>query len=750
MDPHNEHFAHTKSAADGTALPTAEWEPLEKHLQEVSAMTAQFAESFHASDWGKLAGLWHDMGKYSAEFQSYLLGASGFEAHLEQHRGKVDHATAGAKHAHRTVEKYGRMIAYIIAGHHAGLADIVGSNSSLESRLAKSIFSFDSAPETILNPGIELSRLPIELQQRSIGFQLAFYTRMLFSCLVDADFLCTERFMSPEKSAERVISYKPFPQMKQALDAELSGFPVTDDMVSHSRREVLDACRAAAKLPAGLFSLTVPTGGGKTLSSLAFALDHTIVHNKSRIIYAIPFTSIIEQTASVFRDLFVNLNSQVVLEHHSNLDPDVDHETPQSRLATENWDAPLVVTTNVQLFESLFAAKTSRCRKLHNLVNSVIILDEVQTLPVDLLLPCIEVLKELASNYQCTIVLCTATQPAINRSTEFPIGLENVREIIPDPGELAERMKRVDVHQLGKLDDEELIDRLSEHTSFLTIVNTRGHAAKLYRELSETVDDPESLFHLSTLMCGQHRSDVIATIRQRLVDQLPCRVISTQLIEAGVDVDFPVVFRALTGIDSIAQAAGRCNREGKLSTGEVFVFEPTDVKLFGYLKSVAESSLEIAPNHADLLAPEAIHEYFRLHYWKQAGENQWDKTPDQGIMKCFPNGTDFQFRFSTAAERFRFIDQNGQTIFVPYGDQGTILIEQLRQHLEAGSPPRWFLRKLQRYTVNLYDSLFASMRSDLDLMHESFPILTNESAYDNKLGVRIDRPGYHEPSSLIT
>ncbi len=742
----NRHFfAHSVEDAD-----QSQWEPLEVHLREVAELSEKFAASFNAADFGYLAGLWHDIGKFSRKFQDYLLTANGFEAHIEQ-RTKVDHSTAGARHAAETIPPWGQIIAYVIAGHHAGLADREGPRSSLTSRLQeKEIEPYNLAPADLLKPQRVLAVPSIKMPDNdrdAIGFQLAFFTRMLFSCLVDADFLATERFMSPQRAKLRPQDSSPFEEMQTALQSLLNekAEAAPPGKVKECRQQVLAACREASQFPPGLFSLTVPTGGGKTLSSLAFAIDHLLKHDRSRIIYAIPFTSIIEQTANVFREVFADLDSSLVLEHHSNVDPDSQHESPQSRLAAENWDAPLVVTTNVQFFESLFAAKTSRCRKLHNLTNSIIILDEAQTLPVDRLRPCLAVLNELVLNYGCTIVLCTATQPGILHREDFKIGLQDVREIIPKPAELYQTLKRVDVTKAGTLTDDELIERLSKHDAFLTIVNTRAHAAKLYRELSEQLDCQDSVFHLSTYMCGQHRSEVISEIRQRLNDGEFCRVISTQLIEAGVDVDFPVVYRAMTGIDSIAQAAGRCNREGRLPTGDVFVFEPAEVKLIGYLKSVAQTAREIAPDFDDLLDPEAVQKYFELHYWNQAGENKWDKTSDKGVMNCFPYGNNMPFNFRTAAERFRMIEENGQTIYVPYKKEGEQLIQQLRDD----GPDRFLLRKLQRYSVTLHDHLFILMRPDIEMIHDQYPIMSNPSAYDEKLGVRVDRPGYIEPLTCV-
>lgn len=743
---HDQFFAHSlKDTPD-----TQQWERLEVHLRLVAELSRKFASSFGADNYGYLAGLWHDLGKYSRKFQDYLLTANGFEAHIEQH-SKVDHATAGARHAAESIVDWGKLLAYVIAGHHAGLADATGTISSLAFRLReKEIEPYHDAPTELLKRTLEVGPPPLKFiteTQEIVGFQLAFFTRMLFSCLVDADFLATEGFMAPERARLRPQEVSPFPKMQTALRAFLKrkADAALPGKVKECRQEVLAACRNASQSEPGLFSLTVPTGGGKTLSSLTFALHHAICFGKQRIIYAIPFTSIIEQTAAIFRDVFRGFDSNLVLEHHSNVDLESDHESPQSRLAAENWDAPLVVTTNVQLFESLFAAKTSRCRKLHNLVNSVVILDEAQTLPVDRLRPCLAALNELVLNYGCTIVLCTATQPGILLRDDFKIGLRDVQEIVPQPQTLYQDLQRVCVMQLGTLTDDELIAELVAHKAFLTIVNTRSHAAKLYLKLQERVAEETSLFHLSTLMCGQHRSEVLAKIRKRLAREQPCRVISTQLVEAGVDVDFPVVYRAMTGIDSIAQAAGRCNREGRISKGEVYVFEPSDVRLIGYLNSVAQTAREIAPEFKNLLDPAAVEKYFEMHYWKQEGENRWDKTTDQGVMRCFPFGNDLPFDFRTAAERFRMIDETGETVFVPHGEEGQRLIEQLREH----GPDRFALRRLQRYSVTLYDQLYKRMLADIEVIHGQYSVLLNSSAYDKKLGIRVDRPGYVDPSALI-
>jgi CRISPR-associated endonuclease/helicase Cas3 len=757
------YFAHS---LEGKGV--SDWEPLEDHLQAVEDRAASFAEVIGASEWGRLLGRWHDLGKYSKEFQAYLLRENGFEAHLEQFEGRVDHATAGAQHSVNVFgpkHPIGLLLAYCIAGHHAGLADATSQSgtSGLQQRLKKKIPDFSAAPSALL---VKPELSPPSLYGKHgcamrFSFQMSLFTRMLFSCLVDADFLATEAFMSPDRTEVRPIDLPSMATLRDLLDNHLEVLATgKSGQVASARQEVLSACRSTAREKRGLYSLTVPTGGGKTLSSLAFALEHAKTHGMARVIYAIPFTSIIDQTADVFRRIFSECPDGTIVEHHSNLDP--DRETPRSRLAAENWDVPLIVTTNVQLFESLFAAKTSRCRKLHNICNSVIVLDEVQTIPVTLLEPTLAAIRELTIDFGCTVVLCTATQPAFLKSDEFSIGLENVREITPDPTRLYKSLKRVTIQNRGTLSDEALVQQLSEHSQFLCIVNTRPHAARIFSRLTRLEEEASlssstssssrykenQLFHLSTFMCSQHRADVLTRIRQRLTDKLPCQVISTQLIEAGVDVDFPVVFRSTSGIDSIAQAAGRCNREGRRDTGNVIVFDPTNVQLRGYLKSVADSGAELIaelnPDDMDLLGQETVRRYFQIHFWKH--KEQWD---EKKVMECFPPPsptTPVFYNFKTAACRFQWIEDKTETVFVPYEKHGQKLIERLRRE----GPSRDLLRRLQRYSVGVYDRVFNAMiGTDIERLDSGYAILINESCYDPDLGFRSDQSGFHDPESLI-
>ncbi len=403
------------------------------------------------------------------------------------------------------------------------------------------------------------------------------WIRILYSCLVDADFLDTERFMNSEKHENRG-NHRSISALKALFDRHMEALSkkARKTAVNDVRSRILSQCREQAAHEPGLFTLTVPTGGGKTLSSMAFALEHAVRHEKDRVIMVIPYTSIIEQTSKVYKEIFGDEN---VIEHHSALDP--EKESLQSRLATENWDAPIIVTTSVQFFESLFAAKPSACRKLHNIVNSVVIIDEVQMLPTDYLKPILHSIKGLTDYFKVSMVLCSATQPAItseifekqNGECYAILEKEKCREIMvsPTPKELTIQLQRVRVIQLGGFSEwTRVAEELMKHEKVLCVVNTRKNCRELYKQM------PDDTIHLSANMCGQHRSDCVEAIKRKLNKNEPVRVVSTQLVEAGVDFDFPVVFRAMAGFDSIAQAAGRCNREGNSDYGQVFVFEPVE------------------------------------------------------------------------------------------------------------------------------------------------------------------------------
>ncbi len=748
-----------------------EWEPLLEHLRRVAEGNGDsfggasgFASAFGAEEWGRLCGWWHDLGKYSDAFQHYLASAnSEDDGHKGEMTGRVDHSTAGAQHA---VSKglSGRLMAYCIAGHHAGLPDGEGGTAALSARLVKKIESFDAAPHELLSmPLPHLPRLKLSGDRRRAAFATAFFTRMLFSCLVDADFLATEHFMSPARAALRPRVRRSLTDMLAELDAHLNKIQreAVDTEVNRERARILVACRQKALLPPGFFSLNVPTGGGKTLSSLVFALTHAAMHGKRMVVYAIPFTSIIEQTAKVFREALGD-TSDGLLEYHSNLaSEDPRGQSEQSRLAAENFDSPLVVTTNVQLFESLFANRTSRCRKLHRLAQSVIVLDEAQTLPPNLLEPTLVALDELVRNYGATVVLCTATQPAIERRDAFPIGLSDVTAIIDDPMTLYAAMRRVAVQTVGMLTDEDLVARLDKEPQVLCVVNSRRHAADVVKLLN----DPLSL-HLSASMCAQHRTATLRLIRWRLKRGLPCRVVSTQVIEAGVDVDFPCVYRAAAGLDSIAQAAGRCNREGILEDsqkrrcpGRVVVFD-YDEKLHRpppFVRRAAGHFREIVPDHEDdVLSPAAVDAYFRVHYWQQGGDDGrgWDRGHEQkSVMRCFggEDGNPLHHQFRDATDAYRIIDDAQTQVVVGYGARGRALITELASMPEVPQPShlRAFDRRAQRHVVGVWDRDLRRLLESYVLIesHERY-YLANSSAYDRKLGLTFDSAGF-DPGLLL-
>lgn len=734
-------YAHTTT--DGRP-----WEPLEDHLHEVAELAGKFADAFGAKEWGHLAGLWHDLGKYSREFQAYLKAVTS-EAHLEEKDvpGRVDHSTAGAQHADQTMKIMGRLLAYLIAGHHAGLPNGMSSEaggSTLEARLKKPIPIWTDAPS-------EFTVVPSMPKPPGFAFvsghATSFFLRMLFSCLVDADFLCTERFMDIDRSSRRPNNLPTIAAMEECLQRHLAKFGEAKTEVQKQRAGILNACLDAADRPPGLFSLTVPTGGGKTLSSLAFALKHARLHGMERVVYVIPFTSIIDQNAKVFCDALAELGDDVVLEHHSNLDPDSRHVTQTTRLASENWDARLIVTTNVQFFESLHAKETSRCRKLHRLAKSVIILDEAQTLPITYMQPCLKALEQLSTNYGSSVVLCTATQPAIVKHDDFKIGLSAPHEIIPEPQQLYKALKRVEVINLGTVPDAELLPLLQNHPQALCIVSTRRHTAELFRALPKSDDN----IHLSALMCPEHRSEVIAVIRQRVKEGKPCRVISTQLIEAGVDLDFPVVYRSLAGLDSIAQAAGRCNREGRLACmGQTFVFKPERAIPAGFLRQCAQVAEQVMPGHADVLGLDAVEHYFRLHYWQRSREMD-----AKNIMECWPTQKVtkledlFLYMFKNCSEKFRFIESNYQSVIIPWGKRG----EQLCEDIVAAFDPRaqWPLaRRAQRFIVSIPESLFnANLGKSIITHHDRFHLLNSSLDYHPQMGLTLGSEQPYDPESLI-
>lgn len=689
-------IAHTKN-------PQGQRQDLEEHLRNVADAAERYSAAFGGETFARFAGLLHDIGKYDPAFQQYLLDA---ERNPGKHTRGPDHKGAGTVLAQAAGA--GGLLAFLINGHHGGLAARSDLKTTIRERMANQ--AVQDAIATARRTIPELQAIPLDLIPAHICSELEreLFVRMVFSALVDADFLDTEQHFNGGKRPERANQW-PISSLWERFTAsyQQAFADAPKSSLNAIRSEVYQNCLKAAELPPGFFRLTVPTGGGKTLSSLAFALQHALQHGLERIIYAIPYTSIIDQTVKVFQDALGDAGA--IIEHHSNIELK-DPEKPtlaevKRRLAAENWDASLIVTTTVQLFESLLGRGTSKCRKLHNIARSVIVLDEVQMLPVYLLTPILDVLRQLVTHYGVTVVLCTATQPDFAPRQGFE-GLGNIQEIIPLPEQ--ERyfamLKRVE-YQLPEADEswtwEQVAARVQAERQILVIVNTRRDATEIMDSLAtgdrlDEESDP-ALFHLSTRLCGMHRRAVLEEVRRRLTAKEPCRLIATQVIEAGVDVDFPLVMRAVGPLDRIVQAAGRANREGKMEQpGRVIVFLPTNGRVPKGSYLVGSDITKRLLRAADLHDPGLYQEYFREYY----GYPYLDHYDIQEMRKSF--------NYPLVAEKFRMIDDDSTPVIVKYVPPWLESENSVDAHLKNLSifPKREYLRALQPYTVNLLNYEF--------------------------------------------
>ena len=782
------------------------WQLLSDHLRNVSTLASAFAGELGYANWGRALGLLHDAGKVSQSFQDRLFGRT---------KAPFDHAALGGHVASESFHVLGQaggwLMAYAVVGHHGGMPngkrDGEDGRSSLARRLENPIGPDDLATyldlleqaDLSLPPDESFEELPLVRIRRNpnphaerMVYSTVLATRMLYSCLVDADYLDTESFMTPEIAIERRVAASARSSMSELLDrlnshmAKLS-VETVHSTVNEARARVLHACEEASQSKPGLFTLTVPTGGGKTLSSLAFALRHALANDMGRIIYAIPFTSIIEQTAEVFRDV---LGEENVLEHHSNYDFDGvgDERHIRERLATQNWDAPVIVTTNVQLLESLYANRPARCRKLHNIANSVVVLDEAQTLPDGLLRPSLAALEDLALDFHSSVVLCTATQPALD--SWWPFGSEP-REIVPFQEDLVRALgNRTSFEFDGRVGLEELADTLAGSRQALCIVGTKRKARVLYEEVAARVrathtssggmDEPTELgvFHLSTNMAPLHRAAWIARIRVLLDRGKDCIVISTQLIEAGVDVDFPVVYREIAGVDSLVQAAGRCNRNGHSEIGTVHVFKFGDEDCFRQsplglssgsssvsdakpalgatwldaMKAMAERVIE---RHGGVIDAATIIDFFEERY-DTAGRVGLDRG---GVFERLSSmdlpGSSFSaIDFDDCAHDYRIIDNDDAPVFVPWGPEGSGLMADLRALRKRGLPAAAMASRLQRSSIGIPRWRLEELRRAGFVDATSFePIAVLnleqncESYYSDEVGILW--PGEEEAHTLV-
>lgn len=758
-------YAHSTKNSD-----VSSWQLLSVHLNDVAAIAAANGAPLGIGEAARMAGLLHDLGKFDPAFQERLQGS----------KQAVDHSTAGAWHVRKLAgvdRGMAELIAHAIAGHHAGLPDTTSNNSgSLLERLS----GFDPARlDESWREALSLRVGPLnpdclKLPDRSerFGFRFAMLGRMLFSCLVDADYRDTEAFYAKTEGREVDRSWPELgallPRLRARFDGEMARKADQLGAVNALRRHVLSEVRARATLEPGFFTLTVPTGGGKTLASLGFALDHAERHGHRRIICAIPFTSIIDQTAAIFRSVLEPEyeRGSVILEHHSAIEAQdtglsaCDREARSKlRLAMEDWAAPIIVTTNVQVFESLFAARPGRARKLHNMARSIIILDEAQTLPRNLLIPAVWALRELVETYGCSVVLCTATQPALEKSKFSPIinhktgksrphalGLDlDGRELAPDPLELAKRLKRVTLRHGGILSDKALLDMLAEQSNGLVIVNSRRHALELFWAGREA--GLKGMVHLTTRQYAAHRSAILADVRERLRVGIPCRLIATSLIEAGVDVDFSRVWRAEAGLDQIIQAAGRCNREGRRLPEEslVTIFEASEYKPHGDMKALVEAMNRVRAKHPDLTSLEAMEAYFQEVYWIKGEEGLDRGADDKQITKqfSFSQRSGLNLAYRAVASAFRMIEDGMEPVIVARDAEARALVEKLGV---AEIPSGALARGLQSYIVQvrprdrtrLIENGLVRFEAP-ELRADQFAVLQSNAHYSDEVGLEWER-----------
>ncbi len=712
-------YAHTPNA-------NGHWHDLKTHLEQVAERAKQFASKFDSGELGYYLGLWHDLGKVNPDFQAYLQACHRATTQGQSSHPKVvPHAIYGALYANQAGCP---PLAFALKGHHAGMPD----KADLQQDIQKGIPNYQQVIQKALSwhpalqPSQNLCQAIPSWAQKQDAF--AFYLRMLFSCLVDADYLDTEAHFDPQRAQARRSTpslqtiWNLFQQDQQRLLASAPDTPV-----NRVRQQVYHECLQKATGAQGFYRLTVPTGGGKTRSSLAFALAHALHHQLDRIIVAIPYTSIIDQTAEVYRQI---LGADAVLEHHSALDPfqrdedmeDMEDMLDRQHLLSENWDAPLIVTTTVQLFESLFSNRPARCRKLHNIVRSVIVLDEVQTLPVPLLEPTMRALKELVEHYRCTVVFCTATQPALEA-----LNLPPATEIVSNPAQLYNQLRRVEYIRLSKLTHAEVAERMQAHPQCMAVLNTRRDAVEILHHLPE-----EDSFHLSTLLCAYDRRRILSEVKRRLASGERCWLVSTQVVEAGVDIDFPVVMRVFGPLDRVVQVAGRCNREGKLPSGQVYLFELADSGTpQGVYRTATEIAMMLREQSLDLHNPDTYTQFFeRLFQSAETDKKRiWER---QG-----------EFQYEQVASEYRLIEEDTIPVVVfPDGSDAEPIVQTV-QALGRVTLSLW--RRLQPYLVSLYRRDFEQALAK-GLIEGCAGLYLWRGAYDSRRGIDL---GYPDPADLI-
>lgn len=684
---------------------------LDDHLLNVANLCSYFLEHTQLKDCGYVCGLIHDLGKSTHFWQNYLQESIYKEDIGKLPGSKIDHSSIAAQYITKNCDNWAiaRIISYVVAGHHSGLLNFDG-NPSLKNRLSKDL------DDTILTPNV--NNFTVGKIKKPSPFTPQFMIRILFSCLIDADRIdSSKKYYQSNYSIEDIYD-KFFNSLNSIPKSE-------NNELNQYRNEILNKCIEKSKSSNGFFNLTSPTGSGKTLSSTAFGLNH-VKHNKqNRLIYIVPFLSITEQNAQVLRDFTYD---DAILEHHSNFDYSKydNADVENIILKSENWNENIIVTTFVEFFESLYSNKPSKCRKNHNIINSTIIIDEVQQISLEYLKPCISVLKELVDNYNCSVLFCTATQPSLHKSKILSQGIEHITYILDNPNYYFNKFKRVQINYVGKISNEELISMLDDTKTELIVVNTKAEAKQLYNSI-------DNCYYLTTNLCPQHRRDVLSRIYKDLENEVPCKVISTSLIEAGVDISFNRVFRAITGIDSILQSAGRCNREGKQDNlGEVIVYFPENGLPKGKINvmgQITEKYLKLGYDITDL---DVIDEYFKELYNKYQ-----HKLDNKNILQRLTSGNKYlEFPFQDVSNDFKIIDQNTYSIIVPYNNESKKMIEEIENFSN---------RQLQKYSVQIPQYLFEKYYSEkiLKKKKEGIYVLTKDRYYSN-IGIQLNETKIQE------
>ena len=746
------YLAHIREEEKGCYVEQS----IEEHCLNVARLARELIyedeDSYGLKDLAYNAGLLHDFGKYRPDFQRYILAASG-----ANQSGKVPpkapHAIVGAIEARRLFDDpmIADTLAYCISGHHRGLYD----HNEMERRLRHGEHKRWCDACEKLTSVEDLGTTDCDDVGEPYDLQMAI--RMLFSALVDADRLDTEQFMTPDLSAERLRikgNYASLCTLRERLRAKTESFSSAPDTpVNRARAYFLESCRThGAGSDPGIYTLSLPTGAGKTISSMAWALEMAIRNHHDRIIYVIPYTSIITQTAMVFREIFGKEN---ILEHHSEVvveqqteDDNSDEQMSRLKFLTENWDAPIILTTNIQFFESLFASKPAKCRKVHSIANSVIVMDEVQALPEGFLSPILSAIDTLSEAFHCSILCCSATQPVYDEDLNSPddgsdyyTPLDTRGDLVPREAKYFVPFDRVDYHlEPQTVTSQELADRLATEHSVLCVVNSRKDAGQVYRALRDLPQvNADEVIHLSRSMCSAHLRRAIKAIKERMREGKPTKVISTQLIEAGVDLDFPCVWRAHSGLGSIIQAGGRCNREGRMERrGQVFVFSLADgSRPFGNIARGCNATKmllhKLSNKITDPTDPEVIAKYYRLYF---------KDIPDfdtEGIEKNLTEDPE-DINFESAAERFKLIDDEGTfPVIVPYMEEGKALVRKIRNHEIL---TREDYHRMQEYSVSLrqgdYSTLLGHGNIEQIPWGEDFiSVLVDDNCYDSVAGVVI-------------